>query len=351
MVGREALMMRVGLMGLGRGGQLVAEALLSSSWCQLAAVASRKSHRIDRFVEKHPDITAYDDFRSLIVENPLDALFVAVPPFLRAKYLTLAAEHRCPVWMLSPPARRFDELIEIMERFDQAKCPIVVSRSWGIEPSMQADAIGLDRLGRFFLATGGVNLCSSEDLDWRGDSVRAGGGVLLDRGYELLDIMVKVMGLPATVYAAAKGVSRPGTRFPYDTEDTAALICQFSNGAVAVMSACWTSGPDRCELEFFGIGGTLRVDSGRVVCRDRAGERILADLPRAANPLLASIEDFLSSLKSDSARFRSSIRDHMAAMAVIQAAYLSARTGQPESPSAIFAMHDVKEPTSSGEFA
>ncbi|HPD30615.1 MAG TPA: Gfo/Idh/MocA family oxidoreductase [Phycisphaerae bacterium] len=334
-------MMKVGLMGLGRGGQIVAEALLSSSWCQLAAVASRKSHRIDRFVERHPEITAYDDFRSLIVENPLDALFVAVPPFLRGKYLTLAAEHRCPVWMLSPAARRFDESVEIMERFEKARCPIVVSRSWGMEPSLQPDAVGLDRLGRFFLAVGGVYLCTGEDLDWRGDSVRAGGGVLLDRGYELLDTVVKVMGLPATVYAAAKGVSRPGTRFPYDTEDTAALICQFSGGAVAAVTACWTSGPERCEIEFFGTGGTLRIDSRCVLCRDRAGERTLAELPRAANPLLASVEDFLSSLKSKSEHFRSSIRDHLATMAVIQAAYLSARTGQPESPGAILRMHDV----------
>jgi hypothetical protein len=30
-------------------------------------------------------------------------------------------------------------------------------------------------------------------------------------------------------------------------------------------------------------------------------------------------------------------------MAVLEAAYLSARTGQPESPSAIFEMHDVEE--------
>lgn len=337
-------MMKVGLMGLGQGGHLVAEALLSSSWCQLVAVASRKSHRIDRFVEKHPDIAAYDDYRSLIVENPLDALFVAVPPFLRVKYLPLAAEHRCPVWLLPPVARRFDEAAEIAVRFEESSCPAVVGRSWAAEPAMQPDALQLDRLGRFFFAGGTVTTCAEEDLDWRGDSVRAGGGVLLDRGYELVDMMVSIMGLPATVYAAGRGVSRPGTRFPYDTEDTAAIVCQFSNGAVAAINACWTSGPDRCEIEFFGTNGTVRIDSRRVVTRDRTGERILADLPRAANPLSASIEQFLSAVKSNPDKVRSSARDHLATIAVVQAAYLSARTGQPESPGAIFSMHDVKPP-------
>jgi predicted dehydrogenase len=338
--------MKVGLMGLGEGGQLVAEALLASSWCNLVAVASRKSHRIDRFTEKHPNIAAYDDFRSLIVENPLDALFVAIPPFLRGKYLTLAAEHHCPVWMLSPVARQLGEAAEIMNRFERARCPIAVARTWGLEPAMQPETIDLDRLGRFFLARGSVMTCTQEDLDWRGDSVRAGGGVLLDQGYELVDTLVKIMGLPSAVYATTKGVSRPGCRFPYDTEDTAAVVCQFAGGGVAILSACWTSGPEHSELECYGTGGSIRIDAQRVLCRDRTGEKTLFDQARAANPLLASIENFLSSLRSNPERIRSTVRDHLATMAVVQAAYLSARTGQPESPSKIFEMHDVKEPGS-----
>ena len=280
-------MMKVGLMGLGEGGHLVAEALFSSSWCKLVAVASRKSHRIDRFVEKHPDIVAYDDYRSLIVENPLDALFVALPPFLRGKYLALAAEHGCPVWMITPVARRFDEAVEIMERFDKARCPVAVGREVGAS-SRPCSLTPSTWTGLAVSSSPAATLttCGEEDLDWRGDSVRAGGGVLLDRGYELVDTVVKVMGLPATVYAAAKGVSRPGTRFPYDTEDTAAIVCQFSSGAVAAINACWTSGPERCEIEFFGTGGSIRIDPRHVVCRDRTGEKILADLPRATNPLL-----------------------------------------------------------------
>ena len=84
--------LKVGLIGLGSGGRLLADALLTSSWCELVAVASRQAIRIEPFKEKHPEIATYNDFRSLIVSNPLDALFVAIPPFLRGKYLALAAE-------------------------------------------------------------------------------------------------------------------------------------------------------------------------------------------------------------------------------------------------------------------
>ena len=49
----------------------------------------------------------------------------------------------------------------------------------------------------------------------------------------MIDTLVQIMGLPSNVYARIAGVSRPGTRFPYDTEDTAALLCQFAGGGIA----------------------------------------------------------------------------------------------------------------------
>jgi len=235
--------LKVGLIGLGRGGLRVAEVLLNSSWCELVAVGSLQTRRTEQFTQAHPGIAAYNDFRSLIVENPLDALLVATPPYQRGRYLALAAERRIPVWMLTPAARRFDEAVELVALFEKADCPLVVSRSWNIEPALQRDAVGLEQLGRLFFAHGQITVTSEENLDWRGDLERAGGGVLLYRGYPLLDTLVQMMGLPGTVFARAAGVSRPGTRFPYDTEDTAALVCRFPGGGIAMFGCCWTTGP------------------------------------------------------------------------------------------------------------
>jgi len=60
---------------------------------------------------------------------------------------------------------------------------------------------------------------------------------------------------------------------------------------------------------------------------------------------LPQIDDFLSRLQTNPRSVRSQLPQHLATMAVLEAAYLSARTGQPESPSAIFEMHDVEEET------
>lgn len=337
--------LKVGLMGLGRGGQRVAEVLLHSSWCELVAVGSSKPERIDLFTSRYPGIATYNDFRLLIVSSTLDALFVAAPPYLRSKYLALAAERGVPVWMLPPPARKFQEALEILRPFESAGCPIVVSRSWGIEPGLQWDALGLDRIGRFFLGRANVMMCREEDLDWRGDLQRAGGGVLLDRAYPIVDCLVQGMGMPSTVYARTSGGLRSGDRSSYDTEDTAGLVCQFAHGGLAVLSACWTAGPAQESLDLHGADGAVHIDAREVVVGDRTGQTEVSRQSRPENVFRPQIEDFLSELASSPRRMRSTLRQHLPTLALIEAAYLSARTGQPESLATIFDIHDVSLPS------
>jgi predicted dehydrogenase len=161
----------------------------------------------------------------------------------------------------------------------------------------------------------------------------------------LIDTAVQLMGLPNTVFTAAAGVSRPGGHFPYDTEDTGAIICQFTGGAIAVFSACWTSGPERWELEVYGTKASVCIDTERIVLRDRRGQKQIDMQARPSNPFVSQIEDFLSLLVSERKVNRWTLRQHLATMAVIQASYLSARTHQPESPNTIFEMHDIHEPS------
>lgn len=335
--------MKAGLMGLGRGGRQLAEALLASSWCKLVAVGSVLPQRIERFQEAHPEIAVHNDFRSLIVSSPLDALFVAVPPFLRGNYLPLAAQRRIPVYALVPAARRFDEALAILEAFESADCPIVISRAWGVDPALRPDALGADQTGKLFLARGNVTLCLEENFDWRGDIQRAGGGVLLYGAYELIDVLVQSMGMPSSVYAATAAVSRPVTSFPYDTEDTAVLSCRYANGALATISACWTTGPANWSMVLYGTIGSIHMDSDSVYLKDRAGGQELVRHRRATNALATQVDEFLSTARSNARNLRGTLRQHLPTLATIQAAYLSARTGQPESPGDLFEIHKVKQ--------
>jgi hypothetical protein len=86
----------------------------------------------------------------------------------------------------------------------------------------------------------------------------------------------------------------------------------------------------------------MRIDDDGVVVCERSGQARLGAQVRSANSLGPQIEEFLTSLRSNPAEVRSTLREHLPTMAVIQAAYLSARTGQPESPGSILEMHHIQ---------
>jgi predicted dehydrogenase len=338
--------MKVGLVGLGRGGLRLAEALLTSSWCELVAVADSEPQRIAAFAETHPKLTAHRDFRSLVVSTPLDALFLAVPPFMRGNMLTLCVERRLPVWILTPAGRSFEETHQWAERFESVNCPCVIAREWGIEPALDPEHIDLDSIGRLFFARGHTSLCLDQDLGWRSDSHRAGGGVILYRAYPLIDMLIQAAGLPKVIYVnVADSASTPG-RLASDTESTAALTMQFSGASAAVITASWATGPTEWSLTLYGAAGSVHIDETNVTTRDRTGDDQRPAYPRSKHPLLPAVEEFIRSLRSG-ARVQSTLREHLNTMAVIEAAYLSLRTGQPESPNQIFRLHRVTPSASS----
>jgi predicted dehydrogenase len=253
--------LKVGLLGLGRGGRLVAAALRKSSWCELVAVASTQPQRLRAFAAENPNIAVHDDYRALIAGCGLDAIFMAIPPFMRLSYLSMAAERQVPVWMLGPPLANFADAQVATERFRRADCPVVVYRPWGIEPALQPSSLALDQLGKFFLADGTVTTSWEGDLDWRGEAGR-GGGVLFDRGYTLVDCIVQAMGLPSRVYAAGVRDAQGRRRQPQETEDVAALVCHFGEGGAATVCVSRASGPEGFLLRLHATGGALTLDDG-----------------------------------------------------------------------------------------
>jgi predicted dehydrogenase len=342
--------LQVGLIGLAGGAEMVLHALLAEPRVQVVSVGDRDPKLAARHAETI-GAEVYTDYRSLIVERRLDALFVAAPHFAIQGYLKLAAAQGTPVWKQTPLARRFDEalaLTRVFERTVPGGCPLVVARPWPAEPAMEQAGKRLSELGKPFLVDAHVLVCRPEDLDWRGDSERAGGGVLLHEAYGAIDTVVHWLGPPAEVYAAMSRASRPQTRYPYDTEDTAIVVLKYPDGAVASFACCWTSGPPTSQLAIWATGGTIRIDPAKVAVLSRAGDAVCTPFDRAPNPYTHPIRAFLDGLAGDRKRMGSLARDHLWTMAVIETAYLSSRTGEAESPAKWFEILRADEqPTAS----
>lgn len=96
---------------------------------------------------------------------------------------------------------------------------------------------------------------------WRGTWELDGGGVLMNQGIHIIDILLWFMGDPVEVEAFAHTLHRD-----IEVEDVATAILKFENGSVATIGATTTVGggaPHRIEI--FGTNGAIQIEGEGVV--------------------------------------------------------------------------------------
>ena len=99
-----------------------------------------------------------------------------------------------------------------------------------------------------------------DQADWRGTWALDGGGVLMNQGIHLVDLLVWTMGDPVTVQAYADMLHRH-----IEVEDTLAANLRFASGAVATITATTTATPGfPHRLEIYGTQGGVQIEGEAV---------------------------------------------------------------------------------------
>jgi len=326
--------LKVALVGLTGEGSGYLTVIRSDERLELVAVADGDAERL-RVVGERLQVRCFEDYRSLIVESAqagLDVVFVALEPFESMAFVELAAQRDVGVFHKAPASRNVREMRRLMERFEKSRYPLVVSRPWFFEPAFAALRSMTESSSRIYGAVA-TSVTTLTTTGWRGDSVRAGGGTLLNGAYAVVDMLVHLLGLPEAVYAQCTMRPASGSTGKYDTEDVAILSLNFGEGkagsVVARRGAAHRSwavtllGSERC-LEVTPEGLTVTP------CDGTPTERYAVESDCS---IASAIRAYGGSCISDDVPFESTIDQHLATVATIECAYLSARTGAPESPS------------------
>ncbi len=321
-------------MGLGAAGSEYLAAIRGNDQFDLVAVADTDPELLRRHAEASP-VRAYEDYRSLIVETErsgLDLLFVALEPFQSLEFVQMAAQRGIGVFHKAPCARNVREAQGLARRFAKHERPLVVSRSWQFEPAFACLSDLIERDDRVYAAVADVRTVDTR-TEWRGDSVRAGGGVLLNGAYDAVDLIVHLLGLPGSVYAQCSVAIPPGAARQYDTEDVAVVAMHFAKERIACVTAMRGATEPSWTVTLRSTRCTVEMDSDRLTVTPHDGGSPQHNRVWAPHPAHCAISAFGEAQCSQEKRFASTIEQHMATVAVIEAAYLSARTGEPESPS------------------
>ena len=338
-------LLQVALLGLSDVGGELADAVRRQTAARLAVVADRDRERAADLAGQ-VGAAAFDDYRRVIVEagsEGLDALFVALPPDESEEYIRLAAKHGCAVFAVPPIARRFDTMAELADVFEQADCPLVVGRTWQPEPAYRHLNVIDELVGYVFAAAVDVTCPADGVLGWQGDARRAGGGVLLCCGYQPVDILVSVLGVPDEVVAAQACARPPGQARPYDTEDAMSLTCRYADDRCATVTCRRTGPSDRWSVTLYGARGTMLLTADALTVRDAQEQPVLESRVETGNRLEPAVTAFVTALSAGSRKLASTAAEHLGTMAAISAAYLSVKTGQPESPRRFLELRRLSE--------
>lgn len=189
---------RWGMIGCGAVTEVKSgPALQKAKNSKLVAVMRRNAALAEDYARRHSVPRWYTDADALISDPAVDAVYIATPPESHVFYANRVANAGKPVYVEKPMARTGAECDHMLDSFAQNKLPLFVAYYRRRLPRfLQVEA--LIRLGALGTITGiGYRMAAPKhgnQRSWRTDAAHSGGGLLLDVGSHVLDVLDYLFG-------------------------------------------------------------------------------------------------------------------------------------------------------------
>ncbi|MHC4216455.1 MAG: Gfo/Idh/MocA family protein, partial [Planctomycetota bacterium] len=328
--------LKTAILGLTDKGQELLAAAAQSEQFEIVAVADADGELAEKIAQRY-NCEAFDDYRQLVIQNQLDVLLVAAPTHLCDEHMRAAMKKKFNILKLIPPAIDFEQAAELVRLAKSEKVRFAATHSHLFRPGFRKLATHLESEDArdFHLITGVCNLqvnIDEPDQRWLSDPQLAGGGVLLRNCYELIDLIVRNFGIGQQVYCVSTNQAPDKQQRLSITEDTVVLTMKFSDTLVANLVASRVFGPPGQMLKIHTKDGFLTASGADFVLCDNLGNIVDRFEPESteSDPTAIMLETFADSLLTpDKNRPFNEENSDLITMAVIESAYLSARTSMP----------------------
>jgi predicted dehydrogenase len=342
--------LKIALLSPGLDGRLLLEAVGLADCFDLEAIADPDAALAEKTAAQFKTL-AFDDYRQLV--TTLDSklcgchriLLVAADMHTCDEHIRLAIRKKFNIIKLAPAARDYEEAANFVRLAEDEGVRFVIANPSRYLGSFLAlkDFLAKSQIEQVFLITANCSFGQTPYPLWQNDPKLAGGGVLLYNCYPMIDQVVLNFGLPAQVYCQQTNQAPDKRQRSYLTEDTAVLTMKFSDSFIASLIASRRSGtgPAQELLTIYGKDCIAAVSRTQMTITDGLGN-IRQQIQYEDNRLKCMVELLkqfaLAVLSPDNNKLSSTAMDNLRNMAVLEAAYLSSRTGFPEEPARILKM-------------
>jgi predicted dehydrogenase len=260
-------------------------------------------------------------------QEELDAVVLSLPHQLYANEIKQALARGVRVIKEKPFALHLREAIELSLLAQEAETPLSILTKRSCYPSYRRveELLDADRLGTayHYQATHSIPH-GTLYAGWRSRWETAGGGVLVDMGYHLLERLYSYFGAARVVGFTSQNLGNQEHDYP--VEDTAQLMLEHENGVIGSLQLAAMAGPKQERIEISGTDGSLVVEKERVEIWSRDGT---VDEEQHRLPELAATRAALRrALSVTPLENRSHLEKHIALQHLIEQAYSKKHTPQ-----------------------
>lgn len=283
------------------------------------------------------------DYREGLCREDIDLVVICTPHHLHhamAIDALKAGKHVICEKPMAISVQEADEMIDAASHHNRKLFVMLNMRLWPEHRKLK-EMITDNVIGQVFMAKAsylGYEFDRLDDPnDWKGDLCKAGGGVLIDGGYHLVDLVNSCLGKACYVQAAGGQYIINATN---KGEDNISLMIEYAGGAVANLQISFTACNYGCHIEptlmmdqsFLGSDGSLFCHYGWDTVDIRKGLELVRPNARETLNLDGIAEHvqcghFVNCLQTGEHPIVTCL-DARNTTAVVEAAYESLRSGR-----------------------
>ena len=228
--------LRVGVVGVGKMGLLHAGIFNQLESSTLVAVAEKDGLTSNLLKAYLPHISVYRDYEEMFKREELDIAAITTPVFLHKPIVEVALERECHVFVEKPLALDGDECRSVLRLENNVKTQVGYNRRFLETFKMAKRIVDNSSLGelKFLQSQMFETQVLRKEGGWRFDRSKSGGGVIIDLGAHVIDLLHYLVGPLSSVQGVARSI------YSDTVDDYASINLQFVDGPIGSLELSWS---------------------------------------------------------------------------------------------------------------
>jgi predicted dehydrogenase len=265
-------MINVGIIGFGKMGMLHGALMNGSGKARIAAICDKSFIMRYGFKKFYPGVKCYTDVDIMFKKSDLDAVIIATPTFNHVESIKKAMDRNCDVFVEKPLASDIESSEKLIYYAEKANSKIQVGFCNRFAPPINLgrklindNIIGRVEEVKAYMFIGDV---LERHSGWRFKKALSGGGVLIDFGIHMVDLLCWYFGNLQTVSSLTRKL------YSVEVEDEMDAELEFRNGVHAHFETSWSKEDYRksyTKMDVYGSEGKLEITDQTLRVFDTAG--------------------------------------------------------------------------------